>query len=731
MCPGVESDQPGDCPKCGMALERNLAFRKPALTIYTCPMHPEIRQDHPGTCPKCGMTLEPAKIEPEEENSELREMTWRFKLGLGLTLPVLLLSMGEHLPFVHEIPPLISGWIQFLLSTPVVLVAGWPFFARGWRSVRTGNLNMFTLIALGTGAAYVFSTIILIAPGLLPLRLTHGGMLPLYFEAAAVITVLVLLGQVLEQRARSGTGAAIRALLGLAPKTAHLVEGNSERDVPLDHVTVSQMLRVKPGEKIPVDGTVTEGRSPVDESMLTGEPVPIVKEPGSRVTGGTVNGSGSLLMRAEKVGNETMLAQIVEMVSQAQRSRAPIQRLADTVSSWFVPVVILVSIITFAVWFIFGPQPAFTFALVNAVAVLIIACPCALGLATPMSIMVAVGRGAGMGVLVKDAEALETLGKVNTLILDKTGTLTEGAPAITAIEIAGITPENEILALTAAIESRSEHPLASAIVAEAKKRGEPALGISDFESVAGHGVRGKVAGRSVQVGKRSFLESANVEISDDLSQRANKLLNTGQTVIWIAVDGSSAGVIALSDPIKKTTPSAIRSLHDLGIKTVMLTGDNKQTANRIGSALGIDEVIAEVSPKDKQEHVAARKRNGFLVAMAGDGVNDAPALAAADVGIAMGTGTEVAMQSAGVTLVKGDLRGIVHAVALSRATMRNIRQNLLFAFLYNILGVPIAAGVLYPFFGLLLSPIIASAAMALSSVSVIGNALRLKRISVD
>lgn len=710
-----------------MALERNPAFRKPSRAIYTCPMHPEVRQDHPGNCPICGMTLEPVEAEPEEENIELRDMTRRFKFGIVLTVPVVLLAMGAHLPLLNEIPPLVSGWIQFLLSTPVVLVAGWPFFARAWRSVRTKHLNMFTLIALGTGAAYVFSAVALIAPGLLPHSLTHGGMIPIYFEAAAVITVLVLLGQVLEQRARAGTGEAIRALLGLAPKTAHLIEGDAERDVPLDQVTVGQMLRVKPGEKIPVDGAVVEGRSAVDESMLTGEPMPVAKEAGSRVTGGTVNGSGSLLMSAEKVGDETMLAQIVDMVSQAQRSRAPIQRLADTVSGWFVPIVILAAIITFVVWLLFGPQPAFTYALVNAVAVLIIACPCALGLATPMSIMVAVGRGAGMGVLVKDAEALETLGKVDTLILDKTGTLTEGKPAVTAIETVGGFSSDEILVLAAAVESHSEHPLATAIVAEAKKRGKQAASVADFQSVAGGGVWGNVGGRAVLVGKRSFLKAAKIRFTEGLSELADKLLTADQTVIWIAVDGEAAGVLALSDPIKKTTPAAIQALHELGIRTVMLTGDNRQTAEHIGSELGIDEVVAEVSPKDKQEHVAAHKRDGTVVAMAGDGVNDAPALAAADVGIAMGTGTDVAMQSAGITLVKGDLRGIVQAVALSRATMRNIRQNLLFAFLYNALGIPVAAGALYPFFGLLLSPIIASAAMALSSVSVIGNALRLKR----
>jgi len=731
MCPGVESDKPGDCPKCGMALERNPAFRRSTRTTYTCPMHPEIKENHPGNCPICGMALEPIDAEPEEENAELRDMTRRFKIGLALTLPVLLLAMGGHLPGLHAIPQMVSGWVQFALSTPVVLWAGWPFFVRAARSVRTGHLNMFTLIALGTGAAYFFSVLVLLTPEILPHSLRHNGMVPVYFEAASVITILVLLGQVLEQRARSGTGEAIRALLGLAPKTAHLVEDGGEHDVPLDSVVVGQKLRVKPGEKIPVDGIVEEGRSAVDESMLTGEPIPVNKEPQSRLAAGTINGTGSLLMRAEKVGGETLLAQIVEMVSQAQRSRAPIQRLADAVSGWFVPAVIVAAIVTFVIWMLAGPQPALTYAFVNAVAVLIIACPCALGLATPMSIMVAVGRGAGMGVLVKDAEAMETLGKVNTLILDKTGTLTEGKPAVIAIEVTAAIPADEVLSLAAAVESHSEHPLAAALVTAAKKRGTRMAEVSDFESVTGGGVQGKVEGQSVIVGKRKFLEERTVGFSEDLLEHEGKLLDAGHTVIWVAIQGAAAGVIALSDPIKETTPAAIRTLRHMGIRTIMLTGDSQRTSERIGSELEIDEVTAEVSPKDKQERVSAHKRDGAVVAMAGDGVNDAPALAAADVGIAMGTGTDVAMQSAGITLVKGDLRGIVQAIALSRATMRNIRQNLFFAFLYNVLGVPVAAGVLYPFFGVLLSPIIASAAMSLSSVSVIFNALRLKRVTLD
>ncbi len=720
MCPGVESDRPGDCPKCGMALERNPSFRQPA--IYTCPMHPEVRRKQPGECPICGMALEAAAAAPAEENAELHTMTRRFWLGLALALPVAVLAMGAHLPGIAAIPDRLSVWLQFLLGTPVLFYAGGPFLARGWRSVWSGHLNMFTLIALGTGAAYGFSVVALFAPQLFPHAFTHGGKIPVYFEAAAVIIVLVLLGQVLELRARAGTGEAVRALLDLAPKTAHLVEAAGERDVPLESVKVGQTLRVRPGEKIPVDGEVLEGRSAVDESMLTGEPEPVAKQRGSAVAGGTINGTGSLLLRAEKVGAETLLAQIVEMVAQAQRSRAPIQRLADVVSAWFVPAVILAAAVTFALWLAIGPEPAFAYALVNAVAVLIIACPCALGLATPMSVMVAVGRGAGMGVLVRDAEALETLGRAEVLILDKTGTLTEGRPSVVAVEAAGALAPDEIFAFAAAVEARSEHPLAAAIVDEAKRRGVAIPAVEDFDSTPGGGVRGRVGGRDIAVGKRAML----AEASSDLQGHAEKLQAAGNTVVWIGVDGQEAGFIALSDRIKATTPAAIAALHRMGLHLVMLTGDNRQTAERIGRDLGIDEILAEVSPQEKQAQVSLHKQAGRIVAMAGDGVNDAPALAAADVGIAMGTGTDVAMQSAGVTLVKGDLRALVKAVALSRATMRNIRQNLLFAFLYNALGIPLAAGALYPSFGLLLSPMVASAAMAFSSVSVIGNALRLR-----
>jgi len=729
MCPGVESDKPGSCPKCGMALERNPAVPTGTTTVvYTCPMHPEVRRDVPGECPLCGMPLEPlvSEISEEEENGELHDMTRRFWVAVGFSLPVVLLAMGAHLPGIQALSPTVSAGIQFLLSSPVVLWAGWPFFERGVRSLFSRHFNMFTLIALGTGAAYLFSLVALFLPGFLPHSFRHGGMVPVYFEASAAIITLVLLGQVLELRARAGTGEAIRALLALTPKTAHRVEGEGEFDVPLSVVVPGDILRVKPGEKIPVDGVLTGGRSAVDESMLTGEPMPVDKESGANVVGGTLNTSGSFLMRAERVGAETMLAQIVRMVAQAQRSRAPIQRLADVVSGWFVPAVVLAALITFVVWLIFGPEPAPLYALVNAVAVLIIACPCALGLATPMSVMVAVGRGASLGVLVRDAEALEVLGKVNTLVVDKTGTLTAGHPAVTAIVVAEALTEAAVLEAAATLEGQSEHPLAGAIVREAEKKGLHLGTVETFHAVAGEGVRGEVAGRVVVVGKKTLLEP--VSEAGELEREAERLQAAGQTVVWVGIGGQAAGILAVSDPVKDTTPEAIAAIHAMGIKVVMLTGDNPQTAARIGSPLGIDEMIAGVGPGEKQVQIAARKSRGAVVAMAGDGVNDAPALAAADVGIAMGTGADVAMHSAGVTLVKGDLRGIVHAIALSRATLRNIRQNLAFAFLYNLLGIPIAAGVLYPFFGLLLSPVIASAAMAMSSVSVVGNALRLKRV---
>lgn len=726
MCPGVESDEPGSCPKCGMALERNPAFRK--SQIYTCPMHPEIRQDQPGSCPICGMALEPLK-EPDskEENAELIDMSRRFWIGAVLTIPVVILAMGAHIAPLDQIPSVVSAWIQFALSTPVVLWAGWPFFERGVRSLITRHLNMFTLIAMGTGAAYGFSLMALLLPNLLPHSFRHGGAIPGYFEAAAVIIVLVLLGQVLELRARAGTGEAIRALLGLAPKSAHRIREGAEEEVPIDSILAGDTLRVKPGEKIPVDGLLVEGRSSVDESMLTGEPVPVAKEPSDKVVAGTLNGTGSFVMRAEHVGSETMLSQIVEMVAHAQRSRAPIQRLADMVSAWFVPAVVGAAILTFIIWAVFGPEPAMIYGLVNAVAVLIIACPCALGLATPMSIIVAVGRGASMGVLVKDAEALETMGKVNVLVLDKTGTLTEGKPAVTRLIAAPGQDENELLAIAATLENSSEHPLAAAVVRAAKEKNLGFREITDFESITGGGVRGRLLDKVVVVGKKTLLVEMGIEEDESLNKHSTLLQGEGQTVIWVGIGTQVVGIMALSDPIKASTPEALAALHLLGVKVVMLTGDNHQTAALIGAKLGIEEIMAEVTPAMKQEKVTASKHSGAVVAMAGDGVNDAPALASADVGIAMGTGTDVAMHSAGITLVKGDLRGIVHAIELSRATMRNIRQNLAFAFFYNTLGVPIAAGVLYPFFGILLSPIIASAAMALSSVSVVGNALRLKR----
>jgi Cu+-exporting ATPase len=724
MCAGVESEGPGTCPKCGMALERNPTFVRP--TVYTCPMHPEVRRSEPGDCPICGMALEPEQAVAEEADPELRDMTRRFWAGLPLALPVLILAMGAHLPVLAEIPAGLSAWLQFVLATPVVVWCGAPFFRRGLQSVVTGQLNMFTLIALGTGAAYVFSIVALLAPGLLPPAMRHHGVAPVYFEAAAVILVLVLLGQVLELRARAGTGAAIRALLDLAPRQAHRVRDGGEEDVPLDRVAVGDVLRVKPGEKIPTDGVVIEGETAVDESLLTGEPLPVEKRPGDRVAGGTLNSQGSVLIRAEKVGADTLLAQIVQMVAQAQRSRAPIQRLADVVAGWFVPVVVAIAVLTFLVWLAFGPSPALAFALVNAVAVLIIACPCAVGLATPMSIMVAVGRGASAGVLIKEAAALEALEKVDTLVVDKTGTLTEGKPAVVGLGARG--GEDTLLAMAAALESRSEHPLAGAVVRAAREQALTLPPVTDFVSIPGGGVSGRVGDRDVLIGKPSLLESRGIAGFTPFAAEAARAEEAGRTVIWVAVAGTVEGFLVLADPVKPSTPDAIAALHRLGLRLTMLTGDNPRTAAHLAGELGIDEFRAGVSPADKQEHVSRQKQDGRIVAMAGDGVNDAPALAAADVGIAMGTGTDVAMQSAGITLVKGDLRGIVHAITLSRATMRNIRQNLLFAFLYNALGIPLAAGVLYPAFGLLLSPIVASAAMSLSSVSVIGNALRLRKV---
>jgi Cu+-exporting ATPase len=699
--------------------------------IYTCPMHPQIERDRPGNCPICGMALESKTItaDGEEENAELRDMTRRFWIGAALTLPVFVLAMA-HL-FLNAPVWATSDtlrWLQFVITTPVVLWAGWPFFERAWQSIRNRALNMFTLIAMGVGVAYLFSAVVMLAPNIFPRSFQQNGKIDIYFEAAAIITVLVLLGQVLELRARSRTGAAIRALLGLAPRTAHVVRDRQEVDVSLDEVKRGDQLRVRPGEKIPVDGKIVEGRTSVDESMITGEPMPVEKTMGDRVIGATINQTGSFLMEAERVGRETVLSQIVEMVAQAQRSRAPIQGLADKVSAWFVPAVIAVAVIAFIAWTLAGPEPRFAFAIVNAVAVLIIACPCALGLATPMSIMVGVGRGAQAGVLIKNAEAIELIEKIDTLVVDKTGTLTAGKPRLTTIIVSGWLNENELLAAAAAVEQQSEHPLASAIVRGAQDRHARLAKVTDFQSTTGGGVIGKVDGREVLVGKPEFLRGQNVSGTEPLELKASELQKQGQTVIFVAVDRRAAGIIAVADPIKESSVEAIRHLHRLGIKIIMLTGDNARTAKAVAEKLGIDEVEAGVEPQYKNERVRKLREQGQIVAMAGDGINDAPALAAADVGIAMGTGTDVAMESAGITLVEGDLRGIEKAIHLSHAVMRNIRQNLFFAFIYNALGIPVAAGVLYPFFGVLLNPMIAGAAMSFSSVSVIANALRLRRL---
>jgi Cu+-exporting ATPase len=698
-------------------------------------MHPQIVRDAPGSCPICGMALEPRTVSAvEAPDPELADMSRRFWIGLILTLPLLAFVMGDMLPgqpLRHLIAPRVSAWLQFILATPVVLWAGWPFFQRGWASIVNRSLNMFTLIALGTGMAYAFSVVGTVAPGLFPASFrTRGGEVGLYFEAAAVITVLVLLGQVLELRARSQTSSAIRALLNLAPPTARrLRPDGTEEEVPLDRVQVGDRLRVRPGDKIPVDGIVLEGRSSVNESMVTGEPIPVEKTSGSRVTGGTVNGTGSFVMRAERIGRDTLLAQIVQMVSEAQRSRAPIQRLADVVSSYFVPAVVLVAVLTFIGWSLWGPEPRLAYGLVNAVAVLIIACPCALGLATPMSIMVGTGRGALAGVLVRNAEALEILEKVDTLVVDKTGTLTEGRPRLRAVVPVADADESEVLRLAASVEVGSEHPLAAAIVEGAEARGIKPVAADEFRSVTGKGVVARVGGHAVDLGNVALMREVGIDPGAVLA-RADELRGDGQTVMFVARGGRLIGLIGVADPIKESAPEALEQLRQAGLTIVMLTGDSRRTAEAVAAKLRIKHVEAEVLPERKIEVVRDLRAKGRKVAMAGDGVNDAPALAAADVGIAMGTGTDVAMQSASVTLVKGDLRGIVRAMRLSRATMRNIRQNLFFAFVYNALGVPIAAGVLYPWMGLLLSPIIASAAMTFSSVSVIGNALRLRRVQL-
>ncbi|MGQ3054258.1 MAG: copper-transporting P-type ATPase [Roseateles sp.] len=700
---------------------------------YTCPMHPQVRQLGPGTCPICGMALEPVVAAPGTgENPELRDMNRRFWGGLALTVPVVVLEMGSHFVNLQSLmSQQTSNWLQLLFGTPVVLWAGWPFFARGWTSVKTRNLNMFSLIALGVGVAWLYSMVGTIAPRLFPSALRTGdGAVPIYFEAAAVITVLVLLGQVLELRAREKTSGAIRALLDLAPKTAVRVGSDgSDETVGLDAVLVGERLRVRPGEKVPVDGEVVEGKATVDESMVTGEPIPVAKAPGSKVTAGTLNQTGGFVMRAEKVGADTLLAQIVQMVASAQRSRAPIQRMADQVAGWFVPVVIVIALLAFGAWLVWGPSPAFAYAIVSAVAVLIIACPCALGLATPMSIMVGVGKGAQHGVLIRDAEALERMEKVDTLVIDKTGTLTQGRPKVVRVEPAPGFDVSAVLQKLASVERASEHPLAAAIVAEAQERRLPLSPVLDFDSPAGKGVVGLVDGARVICGSAKFLAENDVDVSS-LAAVADGVRAQAATVIFVGIDGRLAGFVGIADPIKPNTPQAIAALRREAIRVVMLTGDGKTTAQVVGRELGIDEVIAEVLPQDKASVVQRLKAEGRVVAMAGDGVNDAPALAAADVGIAMGTGTDVAMESSGVTLLQGDLMGIVRARRLSQATMKNIRTNLFFAFFYNVVGIPIAAGVLYPFFGILLSPVVAAAAMALSSVSVIANSLRLRASKV-
>jgi P-type Cu+ transporter len=735
MDPEVLQEGPGPCPKCGMALEP-LAVVPPATrTEYVCPMHPEIVRSEPGTCPICGMALEPRTVTLEEEaNPELVDMTRRFWIAVALTAPIFFFAMSDMIPgrpLAGLIHPRVLNWLQLLLATPVVLWCGWPFFERGWASIVNRSPNMFTLIAMGVGTAYLYSVFAALFPGFFPESFRgHNGEVGVYFDAAAVITTLVLLGQILELRARSRTSSAIRALLGLAPKTARLIrDDGGEEDVPLDRVRPGDRLRVRPGEKIPVDGMVLEGSTSVDESMVTGEPIPVEKTKGTRVTGGTVNGAGSFVMRAERVGGDTLLAQIVRMVSEAQRSRAPIQKLADVVAGYFVPAVVLVAVVTFIIWATVGPEPRMAYALVNAVAVLIIACPCALGLATPMSIMVGTGRGATAGVLIKSAEALEILEKVDTLIVDKTGTLTEGKPRLTSVVMAGKENENEILRLAASVERGSEHPLAAAVVAGAESKRIALAPAENVRAITGKGVVGTVEGKKIALGNVALLDELKIDAAD-WSKKAEELRRRGQTVMFVAVDNALVGMIGVADPIKPTTTEAIRLLHEDGVRVVMLTGDSRTTAAAVAKSLGIDDFRAEVLPEEKGEAVKRFQADGRIVAMAGDGINDAPALAQAHVGIAMGTGTDVAMESAAITLVKGDLRGIVKARRLSRGTMRNIRQNLFFAFFYNVIGVPVAAGILYPFFGMLLSPVIASAAMTFSSVSVITNALRLNKLEL-
>jgi P-type Cu+ transporter len=734
MDPDVRQQRPGACPKCGMALEPAMP-RPAAATKWTCPMHPEIVRDEPGSCPICGMALEPVIATADDgEHAELRDMTRRFLVAGALTLPLVVIAMGDMLPgrpLERVFSPATMGWLELVLATPVVLWAGWPFFVRGWRSVVTWHLNMFTLIALGVGAAWAYSVVATLVPGIFPDSFRdHAGQVGVYFEAAAVIVTLVLLGQVLELRARSRTGAAIRALLQLAPATARRLEPDGrEVDVPLDDVRAGDRLRIRPGEKVPVDGVVLEGAAAVDESMVTGEPMPVEKHEGDALIGATVNQSGSVIMRADRVGAETLLSRIVQMVAEAQRSRAPIQRLVDTVAGYFVPAVVVVAIVTWIVWALAGPAPAMAFATVNAVAVLIIACPCALGLATPMSIMVATGKGAQAGVLFRNAEAIERFRAVDTLVVDKTGTLTVGRPALVQVTPADPWVEADLLRLAASLERGSEHPLATAIVSGAEARGLVLTRVEAFESITGMGALGQVDGHRVGLGNLKLMDHLRVDVTA-LAEAAEEARGGGRTVMFVAIDGRAAGLLGVADPVKETTADAIRQLHDEHLRIVMLTGDTRTTAEAVARSVGIDEVMADVLPDQKADVIRRLQREGRVVAMAGDGINDAPALAQADVGIAMGTGTDVAMESAGVTLVKGDLRGIVRARRLSRATIRNIRQNLFFAFVYNAAGVPIAAGILYPFVGLLLSPMIAAAAMTFSSVSVIANALRLRRVAL-
>jgi Cu+-exporting ATPase len=738
MHPEIGKGGPGFCPKCGMALEPVAPEAQVSRTEYTCPMHPEIVREGPGSCPKCGMALEPRTVSlgEEEKNPEYDYMRKRFVVGAILTVPLVLIAMREMLPGGHLLETLAAprtlGRLELLLATPVVLWAGWVFYVRAVQSVLNKSLNMFTLIGLGVAVAYLYSVIAVLFPDLFPAAMRGpDGAVGVYFEAAAVIVTLILLGQVMELAARSRTGAAIKALLGLAPKTARKINADgSEIDIPLEHVQVGDVLRIRPGEKVPVDGEVVDGGSSVDESMISGEPIPVKKQQGDKVVGATVNATGALTMRAEKVGSDTLLAQIVKMVAEAQRSRAPIQKLADLVAGYFVPVVIAIALIAFIVWYLIGPEPRLAFALIVAVSVLIIACPCALGLATPMSIMVATGQGATMGVLFKNAEAIETMRKIDTLVIDKTGTLTLGKPKLTGVVVAAAgLDEEKLLKFAASLEKASEHPLAAAIVAGAAERGVRPAEAADFESHTGKGVSGAVEGVKVLLGNLGLMEDFGVATAE-LAERAEEMRKEAQTVMFVAAAGKLAGLLAVSDPIKETTPAAIRALHDEGLMVVMLTGDNRATAEAVAAKLGIDQVVAEVLPDAKAAAVKKFQDEGRMVAMAGDGINDAPALAQAQVGIAMGTGADVAMESAGVTLVKGDLTGIVRARKLSRATMRNIKQNLFFAFIYNSLGVPVAAGVLYPFLGILLSPIIAAAAMSLSSVSVVANALRLRRVRI-